>query len=322
MSSRSVLVRVPATVGSFAGARGCAALALDALLNVKVTPRNDDRVGIRYFGENGYRVPRDRSNLTLRALEAALQLRGLEFSGADLEIYSSVPVAVGLGSSTAAVLAGLIAADRLYSLELDEKTLFEMARVCETRMDNLLAAWHGGFVAYGGDQASPQTCRTSVAADFLLSVVIPMSGPETRTSRDSNPHVSTWRNSDSDLRLAQNLANYFMEGGKDNLPELDAQRQSACREAAKGFKEALKIRGKGALGVFVCGSGPGVGILTREDPDDAIKTVRACFLSSGISSTYATFHPTNQGAREWNSISPQIVSPSVKPGEIFTAASA
>ena len=106
MRPRSVLVKVPATVGNFAGAMNCAALTLDAMFNVKVTPMLDGHVGIRYFGENGDRVPRDRSNLVVRAMEAALHLKGLEFSGADFEIYSSVPVGVGMGSSTAAVLAG------------------------------------------------------------------------------------------------------------------------------------------------------------------------------------------------------------------------
>jgi len=143
MRPRSVLIKVPATVGNFAGAMNCAALTLDAMFNVKVTPRFDGGVGLRYFGENGDRVPRDRSNLVVRAMEAALHQKGLEFTGADFEVYSSVPVGVGLGSSTAAVLAGLIAADRLYSLDLEEKTLFELARIYETRIDNLHArlAW-------------------------------------------------------------------------------------------------------------------------------------------------------------------------------------
>ena len=140
MSNTSVLIQVPATVGNFAGAVNRAALALEASLNVKVTPRTDGHTRIRYFGENGERVPRDRSNLIVRALEGALHLRELEFTGADCEVYSSVPVGVGLGSSTAAVLAGLMAVDRLFRLELDEKTMFELAAIYEGRSDNLRAA--------------------------------------------------------------------------------------------------------------------------------------------------------------------------------------
>src|SRR5579885_1638121 len=173
MMSRSVLVKVPATVGNFAGAMHCAALALDATFNLKVSPRRDGRAGVRYFGENGERVPRDRTNLVVRAMEAALHLKGLEFTGADFEIYSTVPVGVGLGSSTASVLAGLIAADRLYSLGLNDKILLDLARIYESRLDNLLAEWHGGFVACAGEAYSHVIRRTFLPGDFILGVVNP-----------------------------------------------------------------------------------------------------------------------------------------------------
>src|SRR5256885_67483 len=101
MTMRSAQVRVPATVGNFQNVSTSTA-ALEGSLNVKATLRDDGQVGIRYFGENGERVPRGRSNLVVRAMESALRSKGLEFTGADFEIYSSVPVGVGLGSSTAA----------------------------------------------------------------------------------------------------------------------------------------------------------------------------------------------------------------------------
>src|SRR2546426_6036664 len=78
MAERSVLIRVPSTVGNFGGAVNSAAMALEAPLNVKVTPRLDGHVGIRYFGDNGERVPRDRSNLVVRTFEAALHFKGVE----------------------------------------------------------------------------------------------------------------------------------------------------------------------------------------------------------------------------------------------------
>jgi homoserine kinase len=190
MSESSVLIRVPATVGNFGGAAEYAALALDAPLNVQVRPRRDGRVNIRYFGENGERVPRDRSNLVARALEAALHLRGLEFTGADFEIFSSVPVAVGLGSSTAAVLAGVLAADRLYGLRLDEKTVFELAAIYESRGDNLRAAWLGGFVAAVEDAAGAYR-RTVVPEDFTLNVVAPQAALETAAGASAAPHAPT-----------------------------------------------------------------------------------------------------------------------------------
>jgi len=316
MKSRSILVKVPATVGNFAGAMNCAALALDALLNVKVTPRADGHVGIRYFGENGDRVPRDRANLIVRAMEAALHLKGFEFTGADFEIYSSIPVGVGLGSSTAAVLAGLIASDRLYSLGLNVKTLFDLARIYETRSDNLLAAWHGGFVASVKEKSSTLLRRTFVPGDFVLSVVAPeaLSGS---TARQENEIPSPpFRDQPLNFQRAQTLADLFTRPGKGGAPQLDATLPPASRKVVAGLEEAIKVRTKDMLGVFICGSGPAVGILTCQNSPEAIAAVRKRFLDFGVSSTFGTFRPSNTGAQEWNAISPEIIVPPAKKAEL------
>jgi homoserine kinase len=311
VNPRSILVKVPATVGNFAGAMNCAALTLDAMFNAKVTPRLDGRVGIRYFGENGDRIPRDRSNLVVRAMEAALHLKGLEFSGADFEVYSSVPVGVGMGSSTAAVLAGLVVADRLYSLGLNEKTLFELARIYETRMDNLHAAWHGGFVACTGDH--PQVLRrTFVPGDFVLGVVTPDLEPSAVAANDGEPAEPVWKDSSFHLDRALTLADLFARHGRGMAAGLEPALPSALRKAVPGLEEALNVSADGVMGVFVCGSGPGVGILSRQTPDQAIRAVRQCFLESGLSSTYGLFRPTNAGALELNTVAPLITLPALR----------
>src|SRR5215469_3165456 len=173
MVDRSVLIRVPATVGNFGGAADCAALAIDAPLNVRASSRRDGGVSIRYFGETGERVPRDTRNLAVRAMQAALAFKGLAFEGVDFEMYGSAPVGVGLGSSTAAVWAGLLAADRLYRLGLGEKVLFDLAGTLEPRADNLRAAWSGSFVTRFEHSGSPLFRATVVPDDLTLHVVIP-----------------------------------------------------------------------------------------------------------------------------------------------------
>lgn len=309
MGNQSVLVRVPATVGNFGGATNCAALALDASLNVKVTPRLDGHVGIRYFGENGERVPRDRSNLVVRAMEAALHLKELEFTGADFEIYSSVPVAVGLGSSTAAVLAGLIAADHLFRLALDEKTLFDLAAIYECRGDNLRAAWFGGFVACAEEGPALTHRRTVVPENFVLSVVV----PETTLALGARRERPSDRLSHQDQTVrfdrATALAEFFARPGNGDSPDLDAPLPPTCEKDVPGLQEALRVRTPGLLAVFVCGSGPAVGIFAQEDAAAAVASVRECFARHGVPSNAALFRPTNAGAREWTAVQPQITLP-------------
>jgi len=315
MANNSVLARVPATVGNFGGAMNCAALALDATLNVKVTPRVDGHVGIRYFGENGERVPRDRSNLIVRAMEAAFHLRGLEFTGGDLEIYSSVPVAVGLGSSTAAVLAGLIAADGLFQLELDEKTLFELAAIYESRSDNLRAAWAGGFVSAVENQTACHYRRTVVAENFTLSVVIPDTSLDRQlTGRRAR---SGERIADTDFRAhlqqAAVLADFFARAKNGHALRPETALPPICGKAVAGLEEALQVRTPDLLSVFVCGSGPAVGVLAQRDAAGAVRAVQECFARRGVAARATQFRPINSGAREWNAVRPEISLPVAKP---------
>ncbi len=309
MRPRSILVKVPATVGNFAGAMNCAAVTLDAMLNVKVTPRLDGCTGIRYFGENGERIPRDRRNLVVRAMEAALHLRGLEFSGADFEVYSSVPVGVGMGSSTAAVLAGLIAADRLYSLQLKEKTLFELAQIYETRVDNLRAAWYGGFVACPGEASAQILRRTFVPGDFVLSVVTPECEACAATAEGEDEAELAGQDASLHFDRARTLAELFARPARRQVAGLEPVCPHRPRKVVPGLEEALKVSAEGVMGIFVCGSGPGVGILSRQNSDQAIRAVRQCFFENELPSTYGMFRPTNVGAKDLNAVRPHIAFP-------------
>jgi homoserine kinase len=303
MANASVLVRVPATVGNFGGAMNCAALALDAPLNVKVTRRSDGRVSIRYFGENGERVPRDGSNLVVQAMVAALRLKGLEFLGADFEIYSSVPVAVGLGSSTAAVLAGLLAADHLFRLRLDEKALFELAARFEDRHDNLCAAWLGGFVACAEESGSTAHRRTAVPEDFTLHVVAPEASLAAGGRREQ-------RSADAmHLHRAAALGEYFSRPSKGGGTALQEVLPPTCEKNVAGLEEALQVRGPGVLAVFACGYGPAVGILAQGDARPVVSAIQECFARHGVASSVGEFRPTNTGARDWNAVLPDIALP-------------
>ena len=248
MLSRSAKVRVPATIGNFAGDPSCGALAIDAVMNVTATLRQDGHLSLRYFGDRGERVPRDHSNLIVQAIGLAIEGRNRRFSGANLEIYSSIPVGVGLGASTAAVWAGLIAADRLFELGLDEKSFFGLAERLEPRADNIRAAWMGGL---GSVASGPE--RAAFPDEVALRVVIP-------------------------------------ETGDKGVPGVD---------------ESLSIKVAGAT-VFLCGSGPAVGILESGPATEAVNLVQKCFASKGLSSRYAIFHASNQGARDWNTAHAEI----------------
>jgi homoserine kinase len=126
-------VRVPASSANLGPGYDALAAALSLSLELEV-----EETGEFFVHHSLEGVPTDRTNLCVRAFEALRPADGLTF-----HIRSEIPTARGLGSSAAAIVAGLCAADHMYELDAP---LFELARELEGHPDNVAAALHGGFV--------------------------------------------------------------------------------------------------------------------------------------------------------------------------------
>ena len=142
---RHRLVRVPASSANLGPGYDCLAAALSLNLELEVEETGEFFVHTDVPG-----VPTDRSNLCVRAFEALHPADGLTF-----HIRSEIPVGAGLGSSAAAIVAGLVAADHLFELDAP---IFEKAIEIEGHPDNVAAALRGGFVICteaGADRFEP-----------------------------------------------------------------------------------------------------------------------------------------------------------------------
>jgi homoserine kinase len=120
-------------------------------------------------------VPRDRSNLCVRAFERLHPADGLSF-----RIRSEIPVSAGLGSSAAAIVAGLMAADHMYELDAP---VFELAAELEGHPDNVAAALLGGFVIVADGRPE----RFDPAAGIEGVLAIPASPVATADARAALP---------------------------------------------------------------------------------------------------------------------------------------
>jgi homoserine kinase len=73
--------------------------------------------------------------------------------------------------------------------------------------------------------------------------------------------------------------------------------------------EALRVEKPGLLTVFVCGSGPAIGVLTHGDNAEAVSAVQESFAQRGTATRTAAYRPTNTGASEWNAAHLDITLP-------------
>ena len=135
MTDRRRLVRVPASSANLGPGFDVFAAALAVNLELEVTEAGEFSVDA-----GGEDLPEDRSNLCVQAFERLHAADGLRF-----EISSEIPVARGMGSSAAAIVAGLMAADHLYELALGKQELYGHAVELEGHPDNVAAALFGGI---------------------------------------------------------------------------------------------------------------------------------------------------------------------------------
>ena len=144
MTARRRLVKVPASSANLGPGYDVLAAALAMHLELEVEEAESFSVEAK-----GLDVPLDRSNLCVRAFESLRAADGIAF-----RIRSEIPLAAGLGSSAAAIVAGLLAADHLYELAQETEDVLARAAEIEGHPDNVAAALYGGFVVCASDEGA------------------------------------------------------------------------------------------------------------------------------------------------------------------------
>jgi len=246
-------VRVPGSSANLGPGFDILAAALSVHLELEVSESGELSVD-----PDGLDVPTDRSNLCVRAFESLHPADGLSF-----RISGEIPLARGLGSSAAAIVAALLAADHLYELGLGREEVYERAVALEGHPDNIAAALYGGFVLCppaGGDGLErpvrlepPQGVEAVLAIPFeevsttsarqALAERVPLGDAIANVAAASQLVLGIER---SDLALiSQGLADRLHQPARAGLYPRSLELVSSAREL-------------GALGATISGAGPSV----------------------------------------------------------------
>ncbi len=241
---RHRLVRVPASSANLGPGFDVLAAALSIELELEVAEGSEFAVSSDVPG-----VPLDRSNLCVRAFEALHPADGISF-----QIRSNIPPGAGLGSSAAAIVAGLVAADHMYELDAP---IFELARELEGHPDNVAAALHGGFVICDGGEP----VRFDPPAGLEAVLARPPAEVRTETARAALPEevpladavYNVARASLLVLGLARDDLSLVARGLSDRLHQ--PRRRSLYPESMDLVDRAPEW---GAVGATISGAGPTV----------------------------------------------------------------
>jgi homoserine kinase len=177
MTARRRLVKVPATSANLGPGYDVLAAALAIHLELEV-----EEAGSFSVEADGLGVPLDRSNLCVRAFESLRPADGIAF-----RIRSAIPLAAGLGSSAAAIVAGLLAADHIYELAQEPEDVLARAAEIEGHPDNVAAALYGGFVVCAHEGETLAATRLDPPQGVEAVVVIPNEQVPTEDARRAIP---------------------------------------------------------------------------------------------------------------------------------------
>ncbi|MEA2331730.1 MAG: homoserine kinase [Thermoleophilaceae bacterium] len=243
--NRRRLVRVPASSANLGPGYDVLAAALAIELELEVEETGEFAVECDVPG-----VPLDRTNLCVRAFERLHPADGVRFA-----IRSKIPAAAGLGSSAAAIVAGLSAADHMYELDAP---LFEHARELEGHPDNVAAALLGGFVICP-DDGDPVRLDPPPGLEGVL--VVPPDQVRTSAARDALPAEVPLTEAVHNVGRASLLVLGLARGdlsliGRGLHDMLHQPRRRPLYE--RSMELAERAEQLGAVGATISGAGPTV----------------------------------------------------------------
>jgi homoserine kinase len=240
---RRRLVRVPGSSANLGPGFDCMAAAVS--LHLEVVVEETGTFGVH----TDLRVPRTEDNLLVRAFQRLHPADGMTFT-----VRSNIPLTGGLGSSAAAIVAGLVAADHMFELDAD---LLALATEIEGHPDNVAASLLGGIVICADGGAT----RLEAPAGLEALAVIPATAVSTRRARAALPSEVPLAEAVFNVAHASLLTLGLARGDWDLVAKGLQDRLHERRRAElfpRSYELALRARELGALGATISGAGPAV----------------------------------------------------------------
>jgi len=262
-----IRIKVPATTANIGPGFDALGLALDIFQEIEVSREAIGTAKVSWVGE--IQVPDD-ENYVLKALEYAYARVDYEKPGYHITMFpSQIPVSRGLGSSAAAIVSGLYAANFLLDYPFSKQELLEMASALEGHPDNVAPAIFGNLVLSTASELKTHYAVIPFPEDLVLKVFVPDFKLSTALARGALPAKYDRKDCIANLSRVGLLVHALMSKDYDNLTmALEDQIHEPYRypliEDGTVLKSAVKTTE--AFGLFISGAGPTlIALLRKED---------------------------------------------------------
>ena len=298
----TIETRIPASTSNLGPGFDCFGLALKLYLTVRATPTPDSSIPCRVTttgAPENEALPTNSTNLIYRAMSFAARRESISLPPLELMVHNDIPLASGLGSSAAAIVAGIKLASLITGREIPDQIIQNYATEFEGHPDNVTASLYGGFVASCiRNDGTVVTTKFNWPNHIRLVVVSPRSQLPTHVARAALPRTISREDAVHNLQrtalfvsaLAQQRYDLLWEAMRDRL------HQPHRESLVPGLSEALALpQMEGLLGIALSGAGPSIVALVDSNEEEIGDRVASCFRAHKIESTVRILEADNDG---------------------------
>ena len=247
-----IKVSVPATSANIGS--GFDALGLAVTLYNTVTFEESEVLDIS--SADGTRIPRGESNLVYRSAKGLFEKVGKQIPPLKITQTNPIPMARGLGSSSACIIAGLLGANRMLGDVLNTQELLTLATSIEGHPDNVAPALLGGLTSSVFEDGKVYSVKRNVDETLCFAAIVPDYKLLTEAARAALPKEVSHKDAVYNLSRAALVPAAFCEGRHDLLATEDKLHQPYRMPLMPGSKEVFDMaRLCGAKAVYVSGAG-------------------------------------------------------------------
>ena len=275
-------LRVPASSANLGPAFDALALALGVYLECRFRPA--DQLAIHVAGRDADSISSGEDNLIWQtAVRIAGDLKRT-MPPIELHISNSIPLGKGLGSSAAALTAGVVIADAMLGLRWSRGRVLDEAARIEGHPDNVAACVHGSIVASATDASDvTHAARLELHPKFGIAVVVPDFLLPTVEARRVLPKTYSRADVIFNIQRSALLVTALATGITDAFPTALEDRLHQPYRAAlvPGLDEIIGLRMKGLLGCALSGAGPSILVFYQRGYEHVCQSVQHVFTAHG-----------------------------------------
>jgi homoserine kinase len=275
-------VRIPASSANLGPGFDALGLALAIYLTCQF--ERAGQLSIRASGRDAARISTGDDNLIWQTALAVAKDVGGTLPPIALQIENDIPIGKGLGSSAAALTAGVVIADYLLGLHWKAHRILNEAAQIEGHPDNVAACVLGSIVAAAIDAGGvARAVRLELPASYGVAVVVPDFAVPTAQARAVLPDCYSREDTLFNVQRSALLTAALATGTTTAFPAAfeDRLHQPYRYSLVPGLEEMVRLRAPGLLGCALSGAGPSILVFYERGSEEVCDLVRQIFAAHG-----------------------------------------